>query len=602
MLNVVPRRLSIFVLCLVALSSVTALAAAPGAGDHPAGRSRFAWQGEMTPTVSTPIAVTLTATDTETTVEATATDEVLEATATAVPMVITAVEPDRLNTLTGGVLTVLGHGFTPATVIRLVGYGLLPTTVVNSNALTGMVPAGVPPGRYDVQVGVGEPDGLTAIQAGALLVEAPPQPTSTPEPTATPVPTATPTPTATAVFVFGQPQLTIQSAQTTPAVLRPGEPFELLLEVANLGNWTAVDATIEMQSPELAIPATGSNVRVLARFAPGAVVTTTLSLVVHETAPKGPQNLSFQLRYFDISGRSYGGSQSVGLVIGESAPTPTPTATASPAQSLLLLSTYHVEPEATLQPGATFELVLSIANVGDEATGNVVMRLGGEGARALEPFVLLNSGNVRFVETLAPGETIRVAQRMLVAGTAAAGVYNLPIDFTYRDPQGQERIDSQVINLLVQRPPLLQVNFYRPVGLAMVGQRLDLPVEVVNIGRSLINVSTVTLSSPAATIENHTVYIGPLDGGTSGSVDGLAVPTQEGDLNLNVTVQYLDEFNQPQSYEATLRVAGFEAPPLPEDGPGAPGPLSERNGQPNDQEDFTALLWRFLKGLLGLGS
>jgi hypothetical protein len=210
------------------------------------------------------------------------------ATATPLPLLINTVEPNRMSTINGGVLTVLGQGFTPDAVVRLVGYGLLNTSFVNPSGLTAVVPPGVPPGRYDVQVSLGDIGGVSTTKPEALRIEAPPEPTHTPAPTHTPVPTATPSPTPTAAFIFGQPQLTIQSVRTNPATLVPGERFEMQLTIANQGNWTAVDASLEMQSPDLAVPDSGSNVRVLSRLAPNEVITTSLSLIVSETAPHRP--------------------------------------------------------------------------------------------------------------------------------------------------------------------------------------------------------------------------------------------------------------------------------------------------------------------------
>jgi len=189
---------------------------------------------------------------------------------------------------------------------------------------------------------------------------------------------------------------------------------------------------------------------------------------------------------------------------------------------------------------------------------------------------------------------------MLVAGTAASGVYNLPIDISYGN---SDRIDSQVVNLLVEKASQLQVNFYRATGPGFVSQPLDLPVEVVNIGRSLINVSTISLSSPGLTVENSSLYIGPLDGGTSGSLDGLVIPEEGGSLEVLVTVNYLDDFNQAQSFVQTLTVQVEDPdegePVLGEDGEIV---LDGETAVPDGEESFGQLLWRFVRGLLGLGS
>lgn len=537
---------------------------------------------------------TATATPTATAVPPTETAVPPTATPTATPiqLVLSGVEPARMSTITGGILSVYGAGFSEGTLVRLVGYGILETTFVNGSTLTAVVPANVPPAKYDVQVGTGSVSSSNAILEDGLRIDGIEE---TPEPTDTPVPTSTPTATASPVFVFGQPQLLVQSAQTEPAVLQPGQPFHLTMELSNLGNYVAIDITAQLQSTDVAVPAEGSNARIVQRIGIEASETITMPLVLSETAVNGPQNLTFDLTYFDINGRSYSSQQNVGLNVGSTTPTPTPTP--STTQPRIVLTTYLVEPEAELRPGGIFQLTLNLTNVGDGMASNIVQTLGGENGASLQPFALLNASNVRFIEQLAPGESIELTQQMIVAGTADSGVFNLPLSFTYDDPSGTERVDNQVLNLLVQKQPQLTVGFYRSVLPGFVGEPLDLPVEVVNIGRSLVNISTITLEGADLTFENGSAYIGPLDGGTSGSLDGLAIPQMGGNLDLRVTVNYLDDFNQPQMFEQTLTVF-VEEPVVPEDVPsdGAVPPEEEV------EESFLDTVWRFVRGMLGLGS
>ncbi|MCB9434077.1 MAG: hypothetical protein H6668_19065 [Ardenticatenaceae bacterium] len=50
---------------------------------------------------------------------------------------------------------------------------------------------------------------------------------------------------------------------------------------------------------------------------------------------------------------------------------------------------------------------------------------------------------------------------------------------------------------------------------------------MVNIGRNLVDVSTITLSGPT-TFDNNSAYVGA-SGGTSGSLDGV-IPQRGDDL------------------------------------------------------------------------
>ncbi|MEM7331170.1 MAG: IPT/TIG domain-containing protein [Chloroflexota bacterium] len=501
------------------------------------------------------------------------------------PIVITAIEPGQMNSEEGGTLTVFGGGFTEFSVIRVVGIGVIPTTFLNNEVLVGQVPPNVPPGQYNIQVGLGNQDGPNAVVDGVLTIFGP---------TATPVPSATPDNT----FVFGQPQLAIETVVIEPSVPQPGEPFNVTMVLANLGNWTAVDIELALQSTDIAVPAQGSNVRIIPRIQYESAMTLTLPMVLGENALSGPQSLNFNLTYFDINGRSYDTPQSVGLNVSTATATPTP----APSQPRLVLTTYQVEPEAELKPGDIFELVLNITNVGSADSSNVVVTLGGANGEALTPFALLNSGNIRFVDGVESGATVELRQTLLVAGTAASGIFNLPIEFQYDGEDGNPQVENQVINLLVEKPPQFQVNYYRPVNRGFVGEPLDLPIEVVNIGRSLINVSTIAVTSPEMQMENNTVFIGPLDGGTSGSLDALAFPESGGTLDVLVTVNYLDDFNQAQIYEETLTVEvdAPEAPEISED-----GEVIEFGELPSPEDEVVEerpFFLRLLMGLLGLGS
>jgi hypothetical protein len=199
---------------------------------------------------------------------------------------------------------------------------------------------------------------------------------------------------------------------------------------------------------------------------------------------------------------------------------------------------------------------------------------------------------VRFVEAVAAGGAMRVTQLLALDGAAAPGVYSLPIALAYEDDRGSRHEDSQRISLLVRRRPRLEIGFYEDVGIGEVGVPLRLPVEVTNIGRTLVNVSRVEITSEQLEIHDGALYVGPLDGGTSGSLEASAVGQVSGTAQVLVTVHYLDDFEQPQVVTAALnveiRAPEAETPPA------------------TAEEAETPSLWsrvgRFLKALLGLGS
>jgi hypothetical protein len=380
----------------------------------------------------------------------------------------------------------------------------------------------------------------------------------------------------------GRPQLVIEAAQTEPAVLGPGDVFSLTLRLANRGSRTATQVAVGAASADLAVPAGGGNVVVVDRIGISQAVTVTLPLVLGEVTQAGRLNLEVALDCSDYSGGSYTTRQSVGLEVS----------TALENRPQLLVTHYGTEPDP-LSPGDVFTLTLEVSNVGGGEAQRLTLTLGGEGGNDLEPFAPIASGNVRFVPRIAAGATAELVQQLVVDGSADPGVYSLPVALAYDDARGTRHSDSQRISLLVHRRPHFQISFYRPVEVATIGVPFELPVEVINIGRTLVNASTLEVSSRQLEIQDGSLYLGPLDGGTSGSLEASAVAQEGGMAEILVTVHYLDDFNQPQMVTRTLTVEVEE--PVPVD--------PEVELSPQEQEEgFWDKVLRFLRGLLGLGS
>jgi hypothetical protein len=312
------------------------------------------------------------------------------------------------------------------------------------------------------------------------------------------------------------------------------------------------------------------------------VVTATLPLVLGEVTQAGRLSLDVALDCSDYSGGSYSTRQSVGLEVS--------TALADRPQ--LIVANYHITPDP-LAPGDTFTLTLEVSNVGGGEARRLILTLGGEGGSGMAPFAPLHSSNVKFVPHLVAGDTVEVTQQLVVDGGADAGAYSLPVALAFDDARGTRHSDSQLISLLVRRRPHLQIGFYRPVEMGLVDVPFELPVEVTNIGRTLVNVSTLEVSSTQLEISAGSLYLGPLDGGTSGSLEAMAVAQGGGTAEVLVTVYYLDDFEQPQVVTQTLAVQVEEPPEAP---PGA-------GEEPQEQEEgFWDKVLRFLRGMLGLGS
>jgi hypothetical protein len=400
----------------------------------------------------------------------------------------------------------------------------------------------------------------------------------------------------------GKPKVVIEDVATEPAVLIPGEPFSLTLRLANRGLRTAVNVFVTSGSSEMAIPAAGGDTLFADVIRIDDAVTVTLPLILGNLDVGGRQNMQIALEYSDYSGGSYGDQQNVGVDIN----------TSLTKQPQLIVERYETLPDF-IAPGDTFTLTLDLANVGGGDAQRVTLALGGEGGASLAPFIPLKSGNVIFIDSVAPGETVLLQRQLIIDGSADTKAYNLPIELAYDDPRASRHTDTQRLSLIVRKRPELQASFYRQPDRVMVGAPSSLSLEVINVGRSAVNVVEIAPSSPGmeVTLEGMP-FVGPLDAGGSAPIDLRVVPQEDGAQDLVLAVTYRDDFNQEQVITKTLSVDVQGGGPPGPTGPGgalpgepgqAPSPGSVAPGEDAEApETIWQKLGRVVRGLLGLGS
>ncbi|GAB4529076.1 MAG: hypothetical protein Fur0018_15440 [Anaerolineales bacterium] len=482
------------------------------------------------------------------------------------PLSITGVEPAIIEQAAGGYLTVYGTGFDSGTVVRLYGYGVLDTQFINTQTLRAYVPAGVSRGSHDIQVI--RSDGEKAYKENGVIIHTPKAPTATPKPP---------------LLLFNQPELVIEQVTTEPQALRSGQPFQLHLRVRNRGDYTAANIRIELSDTSLAVPVEGSTLRVIDRLDYGTAVTVTLNLALNQNAPNGYQGLPVSIAYTDLIGREYTSQQSVGLQIG----------TTLNAQPRLLLDSYKNTP-VDIAPGARFTLALNLRNVGGATAGQVVATLGGRDGAALTPFALLGSGNVRYLGDISPNAFSVLTLELVVAGDARAGAYTLPLLLEYTPPDGQPYSETQALTLVVKQPPQMQLSLTKALPVGLVDEPFNLVAEIINIGRTSVNVSNIEVRGQNFDVlSGGDTFWGPVDAGTTASVDASLVPQQSGTQTLEIVVHYLDDFNQPQ--EAIFPLEMQVEAPQPTPFPGETVPTEEAAPSAWDK------ILRFFKALFGLG-
>jgi hypothetical protein len=434
--------------------------------------------------------------------------------------------------------------------------------------------------------------------------------TATPEPTATTEPTVKPT-------SFGRPQMVIKTYKSDRTPLA-GQDFELSIQLYNAGQHYASNIQVTFTSGEL-IPLGTGGVVVVGEVAPGNHYVVKQSMRASSSA-LGLITTEATISYYDRQGNAYNEKFTLAVQIGAPpasgggafVPTATPTAVGV-NRPQIVISAYQSDVNP-LQPGSNFELTLELHNVGNKDARQITMVVGGgsvptDGSGTPQPggisggsgeftnFAPLGTSNVQSLGNLAVGAKMPAQQMLIVNVSTNPGAYPMKITFIYTDEKGQTYQDDQVITLLVLNLPKVDVSFYRDPGFLFTYQPNMLPIQVVNLGRSSAVLGNIKITSAGGTLENNQMLVGVLEAGGYFTLDSTFYPEVGGTLELLVTIDYTDDFNQPRTISKTLTVEVMEQEPMPT--PEFPGNGGEEIPA---QESFLDIIWRFILGLFGLDS
>jgi hypothetical protein len=503
---------------------------------------------------------------------------------------ITSVYPTDISNDQSTTITVIGTEFDNTAIIRLNGSDLS-TTYIDDQKLSAVVPAGLAPGTYSVSVMLGSgPAGGTAT-----LTVYPP-------------------------IVFSRPQLVIGSYRANVSVVTSGEDFKLNIVFDNAGGANALNAQVTFSSADL-VPTRTGGVIALGEISAGSHASASQTfLALDSVYGKSVVVIDVTLTYYDSGGTAYSDKFSLSLSAGGGSSVVYATATPTGVKTAQLVITSYVSSVDPLEPGETFKLTMTVENMGNSAAKSVTMIVGGGsagdsggtpqpggvsgGSGEFTNFAPVGTSNIQSLGNLSQGGKLQVSQNLIVNVSTAPGAYPMKITFSYVNDKGEVVNDDQVITLLVYSLPKVDISFYRDPGSLFAGQSNALPIQVVNLGKRTAVLGNMTLSTDNGTMEMETALVGSLDAGGYFTFDGSVIPDTAGPLNLTLTIEYTDDFNQSRSITKTFDLTVEEGATLDPgmEGSGGGGGGGGEMVIPPSEETFLQKVWRFILGLFGLDS
>jgi hypothetical protein len=408
----------------------------------------------------------------------------------------------------------------------------------------------------------------------------------------------------------------MKSFRTSVGEIRYGQDFSLTVRMENAGQFKAYNVQASFASTDLVPTKTGGVSVVGDVNADTSFDVSQQMTAVGSLYGKVSVIVEMTVTYYDDKGTQYSEKFTMNVPVVATnyvyySPTPT-----SVTRSQLVITAYETDLQP-LQPGAQFALKLTIQNMGNANAKGVTMIVGGGsagsssggtpqpggvsgGSGEFSNFAPVGSSNVQSLGDIASGGTFTAAQNLIVNVSTNPGAYPLKITLSYTDDKENVINDEQVITLLVYQLPVVELSFYQPVFDLTAGLPNPLPIQLTNLGKKSAVLGNMKITTNNGFIENDATLVGNLEAGGFFTFDSTVFPDSPGALELTVTIDYTDDFNQARTIVKTITLNVMEMPLEP-----TPDPNLPNGGEfpvPGAEETFWQKAWRFILGLFGLDS
>lgn len=403
------------------------------------------------------------------------------------------------------------------------------------------------------------------------------------------------------------PLVNLDNYAVNPDPAVPGQPVTVRATLSNTGNEVASQVTVRITGSENLLLAGGQgDTFTVGEIQPGATVPVEMYMVVSRSAEAGPQPQAFTINYLQ-SGEVQTKEGSITI----------PVAQVEVPEALLLLASYETGQEI-LKPGDRFTLSIQLRNVGDADAANLLLTFGtvetsGDGGGSSDgtgggtmtttsvstDFAPLGTGGRLFLGAIPAGSiSDLIEQDFIVSGSVQSGIYNLPLTLSYQKRDGSNVQETLFAGVVVIVPPRMQITLDSPLPESVnVGEPLAFSLTLFNAGGEQVDFTNATVAvNNGEVLEGAQTPLNPLNADDDTTVSAVVLPMDEGNVEIVVTLFYIDDLNHEQTLVETYQTAAMLPPPPPED-VFEPAPVVEE-----PVEEDQRVIERLLLGLLGLGS
>ena len=150
---------------------------------------------------------------------------------------------------------------------------------------------------------------------------------------------------------------------------------------------------------------------------------------------------------------------------------------------------------------------------------NMTVTVGCEG----DGISLGNTANTQYYEKLGAGKTLEVPVEIQTDKKTEAGRYKLTLELSYDNPDAVTLTATGQIEITIKQKSELTMEIGQIPEEVNAGDRLQIPIQLVNVGRGMVYNARCTVDVPGLQTDKS-LFLGNIEGGTavSGELDAFA--------------------------------------------------------------------------------
>ncbi|MBW2998932.1 PLDc N-terminal domain-containing protein [Candidatus Woesearchaeota archaeon] len=223
-------------------------------------------------------------------------------------------------------------------------------------------------------------------------------------------------------------------------------------------------------------------------------------------------------------------------------------------ETILNVKEITTSPETAI-PGVPFDLKIRVSNEADSELRNLKFKLN------TSTFVTIGSTDEKYVRILDSGKEQEIVFTLVSEGDASEVVYNVPLEMSYYDNEGNQDSKMVYFGLILLEPPNLVKGIDRS-EVVSIGDRGSVSISISNVGVDEVKFIELIMkeSEDYEILSSKHIYVGNIDTDDFETADfEIYLDSRKDSVPLLFDLKYKDALNKEFSEEISLDLNTFSS-------------------------------------------